>query len=98
MLVKNRAIKNFKKKNEANITIVSKDVEDVVSKWHIFHQEVLQNQIYHYLKLRKKYAKRVFGQDKAINSIVQAIKINKAGLGVDKTNRKLSFYWTNRSW
>ena len=51
---KKSSYQNFKNKNEANITIVSKDVEDVVSKWHIFHQEVLQNQIYHYLKLRKK--------------------------------------------
>lgn len=34
--------------------------------------------------LEKNMQKRVFGQDKAIVSIVQAIKRNKAGLGVDK--------------
>ena len=77
--------KTLKTKNEANITIVSKDVEDVVSKMaHIPPRSATKSDLSLLKNLEKNMQKRVFGQDKAINSIVQAIKINKAGLGVDK--------------
>lgn len=77
--------KTLKTKNEANITIVSKDVEDVVSKMaHIPPRSATKSDLSLLKNLEKNMQKRVFGQDNAINSIVQAIKINKAGLGVDK--------------
>ena len=77
--------KNLKTKNDANITIVSKDVEEIISKMaHIPARSATKSDLSLLKNLEKNMQKRVFGQDKAITSIVQAIKINKAGLGLDK--------------
>ncbi|PRM98083.1 ATP-dependent Clp protease ATP-binding subunit ClpA [Aliarcobacter cryaerophilus] len=77
--------KTLKTKNDSNITITSKDVEDVVSKMaHVPARSATKSDLSLLKNLEKNMQKRVFGQDKAINSIVQAIKINKAGLGLDK--------------
>ncbi|MDX4049007.1 ATP-dependent Clp protease ATP-binding subunit ClpA [Aliarcobacter skirrowii] len=75
----------LKTKSDSNITITSKDVEDVVSKMaHIPSRSATKSDLTLLKNLEKNMQKRVFGQDKAIVSIVQAIKRNKAGLGVDK--------------
>ena len=75
----------LKTKIDSNITITSKDVEDVVSKMaHIPSRSATKSDLTLLKNLEKNMEKRVFGQDKAIVSIVQAIKRNKAGLGVDK--------------
>ncbi|MDY0181140.1 ATP-dependent Clp protease ATP-binding subunit ClpA [Aliarcobacter skirrowii] len=75
----------LKTKSDLNITITSKDVEDVVSKMaHIPSRSATKSDLTLLKNLEKNMQKRVFGQDKAIVSIVQAIKRNKAGLGVDK--------------
>ncbi|MDX4070827.1 ATP-dependent Clp protease ATP-binding subunit ClpA [Aliarcobacter skirrowii] len=75
----------LKTKSDSNITITSKDVEDVVSKMaHIPSRSATKSDLSLLKNLEKNMQKRVFGQDKAIVSIVQAIKRNKAGLGVDK--------------
>ncbi|MDX4037291.1 ATP-dependent Clp protease ATP-binding subunit ClpA [Aliarcobacter skirrowii] len=75
----------LKTKSDSNITITSKDVEDVVSKMaHIPSRSATKSDLTLLKNLEKNMEKRVFGQDKAIVSIVQAIKRNKAGLGVDK--------------
>lgn len=77
--------KTLKIKSESNITISSKEVEEVVSKIaHIPARSATKSDLSLLKNLEKNMQKRVFGQDKAINSIVQAIKINKAGLGIDK--------------
>ncbi|RXJ95211.1 ATP-dependent Clp protease ATP-binding subunit ClpA [Arcobacter sp. AHV-9/2010] len=77
--------KTLKTKSDLNITITSKDVEDVVSKMaHIPSRSATKSDLTLLKNLEKNMQKRVFGQDKAIVSIVQAIKRNKAGLGVDK--------------
>ncbi|QKF72617.1 ATP-dependent protease specificity component and chaperone [Aliarcobacter faecis] len=77
--------KTLKVKNDTNITISSKDVEETISKMaHIPARSATKSDLSLLKNLEKNMQKRVFGQDKAINSIVQAIKINKAGLGLDK--------------
>jgi ATP-dependent Clp protease ATP-binding subunit ClpA len=53
--------KTLKTKNEANITIVSKDVEDVVSKMaHIPSRSATKSDLSLLKKSRKKYAKKSF--------------------------------------
>jgi len=75
----------LKTKNEANITISQKDVESTIAKMaHIPQRSATKSDLSLLKNLEKNMQKRVFGQDKAISSIVQAIKINKAGLGLDK--------------
>ena len=76
---------SLKTKSETNITIGVKDVEATISKMaHIPERSATKSDLTLLKSLEKNMQKRVFGQDNAINSIVQAIKINKAGLGVDK--------------
>ena len=58
--------KTLKTKNDANITIVSKDVEDVVSKMaHIPSRSATKSDLSLLKNLEKNMQKRVFGQDKA---------------------------------
>jgi ATP-dependent Clp protease ATP-binding subunit ClpA len=75
----------LKTKSEKNITIVSKDVEAIISKMaHIPQKSATKSDLTLLKSLEKNMQKRVFGQDKAITAIVQSIKRNKAGLGLDK--------------
>ncbi len=77
--------KTLKTKTDLNITISSKNVEEIISKMaHIPARSATKSDLTLLKNLEKNMQKRVFGQDKAISSIVQAIKINKAGLGLDK--------------
>lgn len=75
----------LKTKSETNITITSKDVEITVAKMaHIPAKSATKSDLTLLKNLEKNMQKRVFGQDKAITVITQAIKRNKAGLGLDK--------------
>jgi len=77
--------KTLKTKDNTNITITSKDVEKIVAKIaHIPQRSATRSDLVLLKNLEKNLQKRVFGQDKAITTIVQAIKRNKAGLGLDK--------------
>lgn len=76
---------SLKTKSESNITITSKDVESTIAKMaHIPERSATKSDLTLLKSLEKNMQKRVFGQDKAITIIVQAIKRNKAGLGLDK--------------
>ena len=75
----------LKTKSEKNITITSKDVETTIAKMaHIPERSATKSDLTLLKSLEKNMQKRVFGQDKAISLIVQSIKRNKAGLGLDK--------------
>ena len=72
-------------KSDKNITITSKDVEVTISKMaHIPAKSATKSDLTLLKSLEKNMQKRVFGQDKAISVIIQSIKRNKAGLGLDK--------------
>ncbi|MFY9089720.1 ATP-dependent Clp protease ATP-binding subunit ClpA [Arcobacter aquimarinus] len=76
---------SLKTKSESNITITSKDVETTVAKMaHIPERSATKSDLTLLKSLEKNMQKRVFGQDNAISVIVQSIKRNKAGLGLDK--------------
>lgn len=76
---------DLKTKSEKNITITSKDVETTIAKMaHIPERSATKSDLTLLKSLEKNMQKRVFGQDKAISVIVQSIKRNKAGLGLDK--------------
>ncbi len=76
---------DLKTKSEKNITITSKDVETTISKMaHIPERSATKSDLTLLKSLEKNMQKRVFGQDIAITTIVQSIKRNKAGLGLDK--------------
>lgn len=67
------------------VTISVKDVEETVAKMaHIPPKSATKSDLTLLKSLEKNMQKRIFGQDEAIVKIVQAIKINKAGLGGDK--------------
>ena len=74
-----------KKSKAKTVTISSKDVEQTVAKMaHIPPKSATKSDLTLLKSLEKSMQKRIFGQDDAIIKIVQAIKINKAGLGGDK--------------
>lgn len=74
-----------KKTKTKTATITIKDVEQTVSKMaHIPPKSATKSDLSLLKTLEKSMQKRIFGQDEAIVKIVQAIKINKAGLGGDK--------------
>jgi len=74
-----------KKSKPKTVTITQKDVEQTVAKMaHIPPKSATKSDLTLLKSLEKSMQKRIFGQDKAISTIVQAIKINKAGLGGDK--------------
>lgn len=71
--------------NKKDIKVLQKDIEDTVAKMaHIPSKSTTKDDISLLKSLEKNMQKRVFGQDNAISSIVQSIKRNKAGLGLDK--------------
>ncbi|MDD2888981.1 MAG: ATP-dependent Clp protease ATP-binding subunit ClpA [Aliarcobacter sp.] len=75
----------LKTKSVSNITITTKDVESIIAKMaHIPERSATKSDLTLLKSLEKNMQKRVFGQDKAITTIVQSIKRNKAGLGLDK--------------
>lgn len=75
----------LKTKSAGNITITTKDVESIIAKMaHIPERSATKSDLTLLKSLEKNMQKRVFGQDKAITTIVQSIKRNKAGLGLDK--------------
>lgn len=74
-----------KNKTKSNITITQKDVEETISKMaHIPAKSATKSDLTLLKSLEKNMQKRVFGQNTAITKIVQSIKRNKAGLGLDK--------------
>ncbi|RBQ30812.1 ATP-dependent Clp protease ATP-binding subunit ClpA [Arcobacter sp. FW59] len=77
--------KTLKTQNDSNITISAKDIEEVIAKMaHIPLRSATKSDLSLLKNLEKNMQKRVFGQDLAITTIVQSIKRNKAGLGLDK--------------
>jgi ATP-dependent Clp protease ATP-binding subunit ClpA len=75
----------LKTKSTSNITITQKDVEATIAKMaHIPERSATKSDLTLLKSLEKSMQKRVFGQDGAISTIVQSIKRNKAGLGLDK--------------
>lgn len=74
-----------KKRKSKTITITQKDVEQTVAKMaHIPPKSATKSDLTLLKSLEKNMQKRIYGQDDAITQIVQAIKINRAGLGGDK--------------
>ncbi|MFK2822585.1 ATP-dependent Clp protease ATP-binding subunit ClpA [Arcobacter sp. YIC-80] len=74
-----------KTKTKNNINVSSKDIELTISKMaHIPAKSATKSDLTLLRTLEKNMQKRVFGQDDAISAIVQSIKRNKAGLGLDK--------------
>ena len=71
--------------NKKNISIIQKDIENTISKMaHIPSKVSTKSDISLVKNLESNMKKRVFGQDNAIFDLVQAIKLNKAGLTLDK--------------
>jgi len=74
-----------KTKSKKAITITQSDIESTIAKMaHIPEKSATKSDLTLLKSLEKSMQKRVFGQDDAISSIVQSIKRNKAGLGLDK--------------
>jgi ATP-dependent Clp protease ATP-binding subunit ClpA len=75
-------------------TISTKDIEDAEAKIaHIPSQNIAKSDMAKIKNLEKNMKKVVFGQDEAIEKVIKAIKINKAGL--NDTNRPIgSFLFT----
>jgi ATP-dependent Clp protease ATP-binding subunit ClpA len=75
----------LKTKSTNNITVTQKDVETTIAKMaHIPERSATKSDLTLLKSLEKNMQKRVFGQNEAITTIVQSIKRNKAGLGLDK--------------
>jgi len=75
----------LKTNSDKNITITQKDIELIVAKMaHVPAKSATKSDLTLLKNLEKNMQKRVFGQDGAITNIVQSIKRNKAGLGLDK--------------
>jgi len=75
----------LEKKNKKNIKITAKDVEKTISSIaQIPPKTATSSDLSLLKKLQSNLQKRVFGQDSAIETIVKAIKINRAGMGVEK--------------
>ena len=71
--------------NKKNISIIQKDIENTISKIaHIPSKISTKSDITLIKNLESNMKKRVFGQNNAIFNLVQAIKLNKAGLTLDK--------------
>jgi len=74
----------LEKKSKKNIKITAKDVEKTISSIaQIPPKTATSSDLSLLKKLQTNLQKRVFGQDSAIETIVKAIKINRAGMGVD---------------
>lgn len=78
-------VTTLKTKSKKNITVSSEDIENTVAKMaHIPAKSATKSDLSLLKSLEKNMQKRVYGQDNAITTIVQSIKRNKAGLGLDK--------------
>jgi len=78
-------VTTLKTKSKKNITVSQEDIENTVSKMaHIPAKSATKSDLSLLKSLEKNMQKRVYGQDDAITTIVQSIKRNKAGLGLDK--------------
>jgi len=74
----------LEKSSKRNIKITAKDVEKTISNIAQIPPKTATSSDLSLLKnLQKNLQKRVFGQDSAIETIVKAIKINRAGMGLD---------------
>ena len=79
------ASKKINKKDDKDILIDEKDIELTISKIaQIPPKSATKSDLSLLKNLEKNMQKRVFGQNSAIEQIVKAIKINKAGLSLDK--------------
>ena len=75
----------YGKVNKKNIKILQKDIEDTVARMaHVPSKSTTKSDVSLLKNLESSMQKRVFGQDNAVSTIVQSIKRNKAGLGLDK--------------
>ncbi len=75
------ATKKLKFKTK-NIKISAKDVENTISKMaNIPPQTATSSDLKLLKNLERNMQRRVFGQDKAVTTIVNALQINRAGLG-----------------
>ncbi|MAC85177.1 MAG: ATP-dependent Clp protease ATP-binding subunit ClpA [Arcobacter sp.] len=78
-------VATLKTKSKKNITVSQEDIENTVAKMaHIPAKSATKSDLSLLKSLEKNMQKRVYGQDDAITTIVQSIKRNKAGLGLDK--------------
>jgi len=78
-------VTTLKTKSKKNITVTQEDIENTVAKMaHIPAKSATKSDLSLLKSLEKNMQKRVYGQDSAITTIVQSIKRNKAGLGLDK--------------
>jgi len=74
----------LEKKSKKNIKITAKDVEKTISNIaQIPPKTATSSDLSLLKKLQINLQKRVFGQDSAVETIVKAIKINRAGMGVE---------------
>ena len=74
----------LEKNGKKNIKITAKDVEKTISNIaQIPAKTATSSDLSLLKKLETNLKKRVFGQDTAIQTIVKAIKINRAGMGVE---------------
>ena len=73
---------NSEGKKKKAISITQKDIENTVALMaHVPPKSATKSDLTLLKTLQKNMQKRVFGQDNAIDSIVKAIKVNRAGLG-----------------
>ena len=80
-----KKIENLEKQKSKALAIGEEDIEKTISKMaHIPQRSATKSDLSLLKNLEKNLKRRVFGQDSAIVSIVQAIKLNKAGLNLDK--------------
>ncbi|NVJ52326.1 MAG: ATP-dependent Clp protease ATP-binding subunit ClpA [Campylobacteraceae bacterium] len=71
--------------NKKSVKVLQKDIEDTVARMaHVPSKSTTRSDVSLLKNLESRMQKRVFGQDTAISTIVQSIKRNKAGLGLDK--------------
>ena len=74
----------LEKSSKKSIKITAKDVEKTISSIaQIPPKTATSSDLSLLKKLQSNLQKRVFGQDLAIETIVKAIKVNRAGMGVD---------------
>ena len=78
-------VSTLKTKSKKNLTVSQVDIENTIAKMaHIPAKSATKSDLTLLKSLEKNMQKRVYGQDEAITTIVQSIKRNKAGLGLDK--------------
>ncbi len=74
-------IKLNKKAPQDKITITESDIENIIAKIaHIPSKTISQDELEKILRLEEELKAHIFGQDLAIEELVNAIKLSKAGL------------------